>query len=216
VSVSRKNFLNYLSTVDYIKFNTLVDDWTKIVDECEATKLAHPDYTWSLVYEDGELDVWGEEGKNLNESLKKNKEWGYLPSNTISWKTTCKSPQLHMSWENRIAKQLPFYQNCVITPTLLTPGNVMPWHRDGFHYFKLQQSPTDIEYIVRSLIFLKDWENGHYLQVEDSVIHHWKAGEVLFWHPSRYHVVANAGCTDRWTCNITGVLQEQINFKIPI
>jgi hypothetical protein len=214
VSVSRKNFLDYLLTVDYIKYTTIKDDWSSIIAECEAVSQANPDYKWPLVYQDGEMDRWGEGGKLLDESFQKNKDWGYLPSNTMSWKTTCKKPQLHMSWENRISSQLPFEPDCVVTPTLMTPGNVMPWHQDGFYYFKNNTSSELFQYVIRCLIFLKDWETGHYLQVEDSVIHHWKAGDVLFWHPDRWHVVANVGYTNRWTCNITGILTETIDYQI--
>jgi hypothetical protein len=215
VSVSRRDFLDYLSTVDFVKLKTIHDDWSQILQECVAVAEAHPDYAWPLVYDDGKFEAWGKNGQQLGDSLDQNKKWGYLPTNTISWKTTCKQPQLHMSWEQRIAQALPFEPGCVVTPTLMKPGNVMPWHTDGFYYFKDRCDQDLQQYVARSLIFVKDWETGHYLQAGDSVIHHWRAGEVLIWHPERHHVVANVGYTDRWTCNVTGVLQATIDFTLP-
>ena len=213
MSVSRKDFLNYLATVDYVRLMTIDHDWSSIIEECEAVYHQHPDYVWSLVYEDEAFDTWST-GQQLNQSLEQCKRWGYLPSNTINWKTTCKQPQLHMSWERDLVGALPFEENCVITPTMIPPGNTMPWHVDTYSYFKNQCGAERQQFVARILIFLKDWETGHYLQCGDSVIHHWQAGEVLIWHPDRPHVAANVGYTNRWTCNITGILQETIDFDI--
>lgn len=214
VSVSRQDFLDYLSTVDYVKLKSIDDDWTEILSECEAVAKAHPDYAQPLVQDNHDFDAWSAHGLELKNSLDLNKQWGYLPSNTIIWKTTCQPSKLYMSWEHRVAQELPFELGCVVTPTLLKPGNIMPWHVDAFYYFKDQCSHALQPYVARSLVFIKDWETGHYLQAGDSVIHHWKAGEVLIWHPDRHHVVANVGCTDRWTCNVTGVLQATIDFTL--
>jgi len=214
VSVSRKDFLNYLTTVDFVHLLTIEESWQDIVVECETMALSNPDYSSPLIYDQGEFDVW-DTGQQLEQSLARAKSWGYHPTNTMNWKTTNQQPCLHMSWESRVSAKLPLQDGCIVTPTLITAGNIMPWHADTFSYFRKHCSQDQYQYVIRALIFLKDWETGHYLQCGDSVIHHWQAGEVLIWHPERYHVAANVGYTNRWTCNVTGLLDHTIDFDIP-
>jgi len=212
VSVSRKNFLDYLETVDFVWFGHINDDWITIEKECEQCAFEHPEYSWTLVT-DEKFQAWGDHGQELDKHLDLNKQYGYTSANTHSWKTTCKHPQLHMSWEQRIIDQLPL-SNAVNTPTLQRVGQVTPWHRDRHYYYKKTYPGFD-DYVIRFLIFLKDWQIGHIVQAGNSVITHWKAGDVITWHPTRLHLSGNIGINNKWTNNITGILDEKINFEIP-
>lgn len=212
MSVSRKNFLDYLSTVDFVRFSNINDDWNSIEQECEQCATDHPDYSWTLVVDD-QFRAWGNNGQLLADNLDLNRQYGYTSANTHSWKTTCKEPQLHMSWESRIVAQLPL-SHAVNTPTLQHPGQVTPWHRDRHYYYK-KTHPGMEDYVVRFLMFLKDWQIGHIVQAGNSVITHWKAGDVILWHPMRLHLSGNIGINNKWTNNITGILNEEIDFKIP-
>jgi hypothetical protein len=62
--------------------------------------------------------------------------------------------------------------------------------------------------IWRFLLFLEDWKMGHVLQVNNSMLHHWHQGDVVVWQPGTMHVSANIGLETKWTCNITGFLNE--------
>jgi hypothetical protein len=212
VSVSRKKFLDYLETVDYVKVGKVKLDSALVIAECEETAKNNPGYWWSLVVDENNFEEWNGLGKDLRKTLQTNKDYGYTSDNTRSWKTTCNKPQIHMSWEKGLIAQIPLLDK-INTPTLQKPGNVMPWHQDRFYYFK--QTHADSEFVARFLVFLKDWELGHVLQAGNSIISHWSAGDIITWHPTRMHLSANIGITNKWTNNLTGILPQQIDFVIP-
>ena len=62
--------------------------------------------------------------------------------------------------------------------------------------------------IIRFVVFMKDWDIGHVLQSENSIISHWKAGDTIVWHPGKFHLSANIGISSKWTFNITGILKD--------
>ena len=206
--VSRKNFLQQLETVDYLKFGRLRADWPAVVDSCEAAVAANPAHWCSLVVDKTTFDSWDHIGDEYVESMQQNHDWGYTPANTRSWETTCAKPQVIMDWEQAVTDQLPLQAGAISRPTLQQPGNIMPWHVDKFFYFR--RNHPDGEHVIRFLYFMKDWQIGHMLQAGDSIISHWSAGDVIVWHPDRFHLSLNAGFTDKWTTNATGILNEQL------
>lgn len=212
MSVSRKNLIDYLKTVDYVRFSHINDDWSSVIRECVQCEKDHPDYRWSVVLDDT-FEEWNSMGEQMKEAYSVNKAYGYTPGNTVAWKTTCGNPKLNMSWEQRVMDQLPLIHP-VSTPTLQNTGNIIPWHKDRHFYFK-QTHPEDQEYVVRFLVFPQNWQTGHLLQVGNSILSHWIAGDVVLWHPDRMHLSVNVGMNDKWTCNITGILTEEVPFEIP-
>jgi hypothetical protein len=205
VSLSRTSFLTDLKSRDYLKFGNIAADWPTIVDECEAAVKEFPQY-WSSLVVDPTTFAWDKIGEEYAAELEKNRTWGYTPENTRSWTTLATKPQLTMEWEEGIANQLPL-TNWISRPTMQTPGNVMPWHCDNFYYFK--RNYPNQEFVIRFVIFMQDWQIGHVLQAGDSIISHWKAGDVIVWHPERMHLSANIGYNNKWTINTTGILKEE-------
>jgi hypothetical protein len=55
------------------------------------------------------------------------------------------------------------------------------------------------------VIFLEDWQSGHYFEIDGTPITAWSAGDVITWRYDVPHVAANVGMTDRYTLQITGV-----------
>lgn len=208
--VSAEQFLNKLKTVDYIKFKNINMDWNQIVDECESVQDTHPEYTGATVWDDNKFDPWDEQGKILAEKLESFRQYGYTQHSTRVWKSTFKQPKVNLSWEKKLEKHLPFEQ-CISTATMQPPGAIMPWHKDDYFYFRRVTNYQDKTYI-RFLVFLKDWELGHLLQVGNSMLTHWSAGDVVVWHPDVYHLAANCGLTNKWTCNITGILKNEFSI----
>lgn len=199
------SFLKELESRDYLKFGNIAADWPAIVDECESAVAEFPQY-WSSLVVDPATFAWDKIGQEYAADLEKNRNWGYTPENTRSWTTLASKPQLKMDWEEAIATQLPL-TNWISRPTMQTPGNIMPWHQDNFYYFK--RNYTDLEFVIRFVIFMQDWQIGHVLQAGNSIISHWKAGDVIVWHPARMHLSANIGVTNKWTINTTGILKEE-------
>ncbi len=210
MSVSRTNLLTYLQKVDYIKLGHVSADWDSILHTCETIAAKCPEYVWTAV-PDESFEVWGSAGQNLKNALDLNRQYGYTIHNTQVWDTACQKPKIEMPWEQELVSQLPLdlATGIVIRET---PGHTMPWHQDRYSFFKQQHNVT--EFVTRMVVFVKDWQIGHFIQAGSSVISHWKAGDIITWHPDRWHLSVNAGIDNKWSWSITGILHENIDFQI--
>jgi hypothetical protein len=209
VFVSRKNFLNWLSNRDFVQYSSITGNWSEWHQEaCEALDKS-PNHWTSLV--PGTQTAWDKSGEEYIEQLKRNKEQGYDEHNTRVWSTHTEKPEIVLSFQNQVSQTLPLIQSTARVGCQ-PPGNVLPWHQDTFIYFS-RIYPTELEYVVRFIVFVQDWKMGHVLQIGDSILSHWKAGDVVIWHPKKWHVSANIGNADKWTMNITGILKEE--FELP-
>jgi hypothetical protein len=87
----------------------------------------------------------------------------------------------------------------------MSPGCILPKHIDTFKKFKeVHNLNTKIKEIWRAVIFLEDWQSGHYFEISDNPITNWSAGDYIMWKGSEPHIAANIGSTDRYTLQITG------------
>ena len=66
----------------------------------------------------------------------------------------------------------------------------------------------DHDRVLRIVIFLEDWQSGHYIEVDGNPIYEWKAGDWVAWKYMTKHVAANIGMTNRYTMQVTGMYQE--------
>jgi len=96
----------------------------------------------------------------------------------------------HLSWS--------FYK--------MTPGVILPEHVDTFNRFKKIHN-TKGKTVVRALIMMEDWQQGHYLDMDGTAITNWKAGDYAIWTERCPHTAANIGSTDRYTLQLTGLVQ---------
>jgi hypothetical protein len=87
------------------------------------------------------------------------------------------------------------------------PGHIIPSHRDEYRAYRARFNITDVNKIVRAVIFLEDWQPGHYLGVADRGFASWRAGDWVAWFGSVPHTVANLGSEDRYTMTVTGISQ---------
>ena len=62
--------------------------------------------------------------------------------------------------------------------------------------------------ILRYMVFLTNWDWGHYFCVGNNVVHQWKAGDIITWDPLIHHCGSNAGMTPKITLNITGFVEK--------
>ncbi len=199
-SVSAKTFLKRLQSVSYFRFKNVKGDWDKWTKQCERLYKKHPEYTSTV-----NAKPWDKKAKKMIDNFSVYRKVGYNEHNSKIWKTTGMMPKLSLKWEDKIGTQLPL-TNYIVTPTLQTPGHTLPIHVDKFFYLKRK---TRSKWIVRFLIFMQPWQAGHYLLVNDHVIDKWKAGDCVVWHPNSEHIAANNGLVNKWTCNVTGVLDEK-------
>lgn len=91
------------------------------------------------------------------------------------------------------------------------PGNTIPWHYDTHVTLKnkIRENKTlKDKKIIRYMVFLTDWDWGHYFCVGNNVVHQWRAGDIITWNPIVHHCGSNAGMTPKITLNITGLINS--------
>lgn len=89
----------------------------------------------------------------------------------------------------------------------MRPGTVLPEHGDLYKTYIKKFNLSGKEHnIRRAVIFLEDWQPGHYLDCMGQAFVHWSAGDVIEWSYDTPHSAANVGMTDRYTLQITGHL----------
>jgi len=118
---------------------------------------------------------------------------------------------IHQLWWDRnqvdfdyIGQQLNM-EVITVSSILQPPGCVIPLHRDTFFQIN-KRYPDRTELKVRANIHLEDWQLGHFLQYNDTVHTHWKAGDGLLWDSTVLHLGANAGMTNKFTLQVSGFL----------
>ena len=87
----------------------------------------------------------------------------------------------------------------------MMPGTILPTHQDLYKkYIELFDLEGQEHTIHRAVIFLEDWQPGHYLEVMDQPVVKWRAGDVVEWVYDTPHMAANMGSAPRYTLQITG------------
>ena len=130
---------------------------------------------------------------------------GYNAFNTL-WKQKYFFPDTKLpSWCKKMIK-LSRLSNAYLTVNMNPPGTINPWHYDTYQgILKKNLNPKySIKTIRRVLVFLEPWHWGHFLEIGNDVISHWKAGDAYTWHSSRYHLACNSGIKKRYVITITG------------
>jgi len=91
----------------------------------------------------------------------------------------------------------------------MTPGTVLPQHGDTYRaYIKRFDLHEHRANIRRAIVFLEDWQQGHYLDCMSRAFVHWQAGDVVEWSYDTPHSAANLGFSDRYTLQITGHIKD--------
>ena len=84
-------------------------------------------------------------------------------------------------------------------------GTVLPNHSDLYlKYIDLFNLKGKEKTIRRAIVFLENWQSGHYAECAETPIVNWDAGNVIEWEYDTPHMAANLGLTPRYTLQITG------------
>ena len=87
----------------------------------------------------------------------------------------------------------------------MMPGTILPTHQDLYvKYIQLFDLQGQEHTIRRAIVFLEDWQPGHYAEYVDQPYTSWKAGDAVEWNYDTPHMAANMGMTPRYTLQITG------------
>lgn len=91
----------------------------------------------------------------------------------------------------------------------MRPGDVLPEHSDTYERFCFLHDIKDIAEIKRFVVFLEDWQSGHYFEIQGVPVVGWKAGTWVSWKGSTPHLAANMGQTMRYTLQLTGHVRSE-------
>jgi hypothetical protein len=91
----------------------------------------------------------------------------------------------------------------------MNTGTVLPTHGDLYKkYIEVFDLKGREHTIRRAIVFLEDWQPGHYAEYRDTAYVNWKAGSVIEWNYDTPHMAANLGLTPRYTLQITGHVND--------
>lgn len=83
-------------------------------------------------------------------------------------------------------------------------GDMLPVHKDHYKTYQQVFNITDTSTIRRAIVFMDDWQSGHYFEIDNNSIAGWKRGDFVSWIYDVPHMAANIGRTPRYTMQITG------------
>jgi len=87
----------------------------------------------------------------------------------------------------------------------MNTGTILPTHSDLYlRYINMFRLQGQEHRIRRAIVFLEDWQPGHYAEYMDRPYTAWRAGDVVEWLYDTPHMAANMGLTPRYTLQITG------------
>lgn len=90
----------------------------------------------------------------------------------------------------------------------MEPGTVLPVHSDTYARFIKLYDIQNIDLVWRAIVFLEDWQSGHYFEIQNRPIVNWQQGDIVAWNSTAPHLAANMGITMRYTLQITGVPRD--------
>ena len=86
-------------------------------------------------------------------------------------------------------------------------GTILPTHGDLYvRYVDLFDLKGREDTISRAVVYLEDWQSGHYAEFLGESYTGWKAGSTVEWNYDTPHLAANIGLAPRYTLQITGHL----------
>ena len=91
----------------------------------------------------------------------------------------------------------------------MSSGTILPVHQDTYtRYIELFDLKGREHTVHRAIVFLENWSSGHYLEINNTPIVKWLAGDVVIWSYDTPHMAANMGLNPRYTLQITGHIDE--------
>ena len=112
--------------------------------------------------------------------------------------------QAEPKWLSKFKEYFPF-QHLSWSVYCMRPGDVLPEHADTYARFKTLYNLPDTTNVVRAVVFLEDWQSGHYLEMNKTPVVKWRAGDWVCWRDDFLHLAANVGKTNRYTLQLTGL-----------
>jgi hypothetical protein len=144
---------------------------------------------------------------NDSASLAKWKELGYTQTRFTGDMYDMRNSE--PTWIDPFRQYFP-WQHFSWSVYRMGPGTTLPNHSDTYDKFREIYNVHDTNKIFRAIVFLENWQSGHYFEINEDPVVEWAAGETVIWQYDTRHLAANIGSTDRYTLQITGIVNEDI------
>lgn len=110
-------------------------------------------------------------------------------------------------WYDPMLELFPNLKHVGISLFVQPPGHCIPSHVDTYSSFK-RRTGVEVDYtrLKRYMIFVSDWDWGHFFNWGNHCINQWKAGDFWDLKGGVYHASANAGVTPKITIHWSGEL----------
>jgi len=96
-------------------------------------------------------------------------------------------------------------ETCLVRLLRYDPGTGIPIHTDSYNGFKTRFGEGKVK---RYFVAISPWDWGHFLQVHDNMLHHWKPGYTVEIPNDVFHLSANFGINPKYTLTVTGFVNE--------
>lgn len=156
---------------------------------------------------------WDDEYKNLDyvrerfNDETKLQEWHALGYQNVATGFMCDMRSPQPSWNHKFVEKFASqgWKHIGTSYYRMDAGSILPTHGDLYKkYIELFDLKGQEHTIRRAIVFLQDWQSGHYLECCGDAITGWRAGTVIEWIYDTPHLAANMGLAPRYTVQITG------------
>jgi hypothetical protein len=173
--------------------------------------------TWHTIHKYQLYPFWNDEYKHLeyiNESFNDPvliQQWTTLGYAAKFTGDMCDMRSIQPSWNQRFIDIFAGqgWKDIGTSYYRMNTGTVLPTHGDLYlKYIDLFNLQGYEHTIRRAIVFLEDWQPGHYFEAMDRSYADWRAGAVFEWNYDTPHLAANLGLTPRYTLQITGHVDD--------
>lgn len=124
----------------------------------------------------------------------------------------CDMRKAQPSWNNKIIeyfKTVFQWQEIGTSYYKMDSGVILPAHKDTYKkYVEIFNLTGKESSIYRAIVFLQDWDSGHYAEYNGKILPNWKAGDYVVWNYDTPHMAANIGINPRYTLQVTGHVKQ--------
>ena len=107
------------------------------------------------------------------------------------------------AWTQQVADDIGLQQPGFVFYRMET-SVIMPTHVDLFRRY-CEVFGVERHRVWRAIVFLVDWQPGHYFEIDGQPIMDYVCGDYVVWSADTPHAASNIGTATRYTLQITGV-----------